>query len=634
MDHASQDLEENTSCSIPLLKPVADTQKNLSDQPSTQFGTFMAPPKRAPPPPPHQASAHLVRHNLLDQDRVGLHATGMAPPKYIFHSLEEYILDCFKTCDKMNASFAPSRPMPLPRAFSEGAPTQSNVSINTSDQIQDDSSFVDLDAKTLLVGNFAENGLWWTGRGRIHSLQAPESGNDTFVDGDHASDRIPGKVPRMRWLDIHQWYETILRAGSSWESKIRHLQSTVPGDQYYARSLSAADMNRIGNEITEARLHLQKTLLRASESLLKRPGRPLVYPEDCRFLLILLANPLLYPVDLSQQDWISPKSINRSRSQTNTIGSGIALGSPQPASSGSHGRSREPASGRHSGVLKRILGLLSNSPKDCHHYVITWFTQLPEKDFRSLVEMVESFVTYRLARYQRRQHSDSHHKRTSDLIPQIPGCGPGASAQLHAAFGGSMASKPSVPGHGYTTEYSEDWQIKAAARVMALLFTANDSMSTLGHDMAIGNVPVMKMSAVFSTVSQRARRRGQFLPISMFYNSMVDYSDLIADFEAWESRRGKFSFCQYPIFLSIYAKIRILEHDARRQMEIKAREAFFDSIVSRKAVNQYLSIKVRRSCLVEDSLRGVSEVVGTGQQDIKKGLRIEFSGEDGVDAGG
>jgi E3 ubiquitin-protein ligase HECTD2 len=114
----------------------------------------------------------------------------------------------------------------------------------------------------------------------------------------------------------------------------------------------------------------------------------------------------------------------------------------------------------------------------------------------------------------------------------------------------------------------------------------------------------------------------------------LDYSDLVADFDAWESRNGKFAFCQYPFFLSISAKSRILEHDARRQMTIKAREAFFDSILNRKAVSQYLHLKVRRDCLIEDSLRGVSEVVGSGQEEIKKGLRIEFIGEEGVDAGG
>lgn len=59
-----------------------------------------------------------------------------------------------------------------------------------------------------------------------------------------------------------------------------------------------------------------------------------------------------------------------------------------------------------------------------------------------------------------------------------------------------------------------------------------------------------------------------------------------------------------------------------------------DSILNHKDVSQYLNLRVRRDCLVEDSLRGVSEVVGAGSEDIKKSLRIEFIGEEGVDAGG
>ncbi len=115
---------------------------------------------------------------------------------------------------------------------------------------------------------------------------------------------------------------------------------------------------------------------------------------------------------------------------------------------------------------------------------------------------------------------------------------------------------------------------------------------------------------------------------------MLDSFDIVSDYDAWESRRGVFSFCQYPFFLSIGAKIKLLQHDARRQMELKAREAFFDSILGRRLVSQHLVLKVRRNCLVEDSLRAVSEVVGTGQEEIKKGLRIDFVGEEGVDAGG
>lgn len=50
-------------------------------------------------------------------------------------------------------------------------------------------------------------------------------------------------------------------------------------------------------------------------------------------------------------------------------------------------------------------------------------------------------------------------------------------------------------------------------------------------------------------------------------------------------------------------------------------------------MSQYMVLRVRRDCLVEDSLKGISESVGT-VEDVKKGLKIEFVGEDGIDAGG
>ncbi|KAK3096364.1 putative E3 ubiquitin-protein ligase, partial [Teratosphaeriaceae sp. CCFEE 6253] len=121
---------------------------------------------------------------------------------------------------------------------------------------------------------------------------------------------------------------------------------------------------------------------------------------------------------------------------------------------------------------------------------------------------------------------------------------------------------------------------------------------------------------------------------SQFYNLILDYHDMIADFKVWESRRDKFAFCQYPLFLSMGSKIKILEYDARRQMEIKAREAYFDSVIRQRALDQYLHLRVRRDCMVDDSLRQISEAVGQGPEELKKGLRVHFTGEEGVDAGG
>ena len=247
------------------------------------------------------------------------------------------------------------------------------------------------------------------------------------------------------------------------------------------------------------------------------------------------------------------------------------------------------------------------------------------------MDLVGSFVTYRLTK-QHGKPREVAQDPTAGLIPSISDRGnPTSVAALHAALGPvpgapRSSAKKSEP-KSKKVIYNDDWQIKVAARVMALLFSANNSGPVRRGDLQAINSPELGMA-------MRGKAHGQILATSHFYNTLLDYSDLVVDFEAWEGRRTKFAFCQYPFFLSLGAKIKIMEHDAHRQMEVKAREAFFDSIMTRKAISQYLVLKVRRDCLVEDSLKGVSEVVGSSGDEIKKGLRIEFKGEEGVDAGG
>lgn len=306
---------------------------------------------------------------------------------------------------------------------------------------------------------------------------------------------------------------------------------------------------------------------------------------------------------------------------------------PSPLLGAPNAQAYVSSSGQHSGIIKRILGLLSNISNECHHHLVSWFARYTDSQFQRLADLIGSFVTYRLTR-QHGKRREIEHDPTAGLIPSLGGRrGDSTSAALHAALGsGQSQATKKAEAKKKPVVYTDDWQIKAAARVMSLVVSANNSgIVRRGNS---SHVNAAETHSAGLAARDRAQRYGRILATSDFYNTLLDYSDLIADFEAWESRKSKFAFCQYPFFLSIWAKIQIMEHDARRQMEVKAREAFFDSIMTRKNVNQYLVLKIRRECLVEDSLKGVSEVMGTGGEEIKKGLRIEFKGEEGIDAGG
>ena len=536
----------------------------------------------------------------------------------MFRLLESYIVACFSNLEGINMSFLTVRPPHLLRAASEGTVLKKRTAPSAEGRFAQEDPFPELDAKTLLLGDFAENGTWWTGRS--HLKQSRPQGDAYKVEEGESEEKTRMKSPCIDWAELDEWYHMVATVGRSWRSLLNEKERAM------LRSASAKDLEQIEDDLAEACAHVQLTLLKASENLLRRPGQPLKAPKDCRFLLILLKNPLLYEPE------------NGSAKRPTFAKSGSAVGQSQSTPrrppmtslcqpSMSVRRSPSTKSGstsKHSSIIKRILGLMSNLPSDCHHHLIVWFSRFSEAHFRRIVELVGRFVTYRVTRQHGRKRSNSHDPH-GGLIPSVPG--PGSSAQFHAAL--SISGAPNSPDRNHPgVPYGEDWQIKAAARVMSLLFSANNQGSSRRHD----SIKVSPSAATKSRAGSAARNR--LLPTDAFYNTLLDYSDLVADFEAWESRRGSFSFCQYPMFLSIWAKIRILEHDARRQMEIKAREAFFNSIMGRKAINQYLVLRVRRDCLVEDSLRSVSEVVGTGQEEVKKGLRIEFLGEEGLDSGG
>ena len=635
-DHALQraHIETQPDDSTTLSSPSLVEKTHLQSSHPGQVAPTLPSPSRTPAPrlpPALQAPSSQTNSTAPEFLQKNLKES----PELMFRPLESYIVACFSSLDCLNASFFTVRSHHLLRAASEGIVLEKGTAPRAEDRFAQETPVPELDAKTLLLGDFAENGTWWAGRSH---LEQPRSQYDSLKAAEGISEEQDNpKSPCINWAELDEWYHAIVTLGHSWKQRLQNVQEgKILSDKRKAMLTSASteDLKQIKEDFTEACAHVQRALLKVTENLLRRPGRPLKTPEDCRFLLILLTNPLLNVPEIRRttQSTVAKPEVSTSQTQ-NTSQRPLMASSLQPSISDQRSPSNgKSGTGKHSGIVKRILGLMSNLPSNCHHSLIIWFSRLSVIHFRRTVDLVGNFVTYRLTRQHGRKRSNSHDPH-GGLIPSISGPSTGSSAYLHAAL--SIPGVPIIPDRSEASiPYGEDWQIKAAARVMSLLFSANSQGLSRRQESAQISRPVAGSPRAGSVARDRAYRQGQLLPTSAFYNTLLDYSDLVADFEAWESRRGRFSFCQYPMFLSIWAKIRIMEHDARRQMEIKAREAFFNSIMKRKAINQYLTLRVRRDCLVEDSLRSVSEVVGTGQEEIKKGLRIEFLGEEGLDSGG
>lgn len=272
------------------------------------------------------------------------------------------------------------------------------------------------------------------------------------------------------------------------------------------------------SETCSGRRPMCRVLLKATELLLKRPGRPLTASVDLRFLLIVLENPLLH------SDMQSFSGLMQSEAPSTWASPPAKSATPKSGL----------LSGQHSGIIKRIIGLISNSSTECHNQLISWFARYHTTRFIRTKDLVSGFLTYRLLRQSDSKRRPVHVDITAGLIPEMQ-AGRSVGAYLYQEIGsGSKRLKDAEK----TTAYTEDWQVKASARVLALLFAANN-LSNMRH----GN-EVLPNSNEAQVVAGRdgVHGSGQLLPTSDFYNLLIDNVDLVGDFESWESRT-KFAFC-------------------------------------------------------------------------------------------
>ncbi|KAI5359652.1 Putative HECT domain-containing protein [Septoria linicola] len=604
-------------------------------------------PSRKPPPPPVQMPGRRPSHNLLPPPNgqltpnawTGSPRAQQSPRltaeeteqrreydriKAVFRPLEDYLVASFGDLRCLNSSFSTSRPHMDARARSESeikTPVGEHAVPDWNASPMDGLS--ELDAKTLLLGDIGENGTWWTGR--LASKEAEKATRRKKV-GEGPRRAVSSKSPNISWTEVSSWYDAVHSAGEDWKAKRAQMASeTKQGDENEVRSNEADE--EIEDDLADAREHAIRTLLKITENMLKRPTRPLKEPEDLRWLLIMLANPSLYPSDKPQRTR-SGGNKYLSRSVSDRL-AGKAPASPVKRSLG---KSSGRVSSQHNGLLKRIFGLLAHSPENCHRYLIGWYSRFDEEIFIKHVDLVASFVTYRVDRRSGRPRGKSG-AADNGLIPDLSGNSMNTPAQLHSAMrlGGSVKKGKSDTNE--EPDWTGDWQVKAAARVMSILFAANNIWQGKRRASDAARINTHLNGGDLSP-SAKAKRSGQLLHTSSFYNTLLDYLDMIEDFKEWEKRREKFTFCQYPLFISIGTKIKILEFDAQRQMALKAREAYFDQIFRSQRNDGYFHLRVRRECIVDDSLRQISEAVGAGQEDLKKGMRVHFAGEEGVDAGG
>lgn len=510
-----------------------------------------------------------------------------------FEPLETYLRSTYGKFACLNSAFSNARPSASRRTRSEGAvagPVASQPFVNRP-RYNSAWNLSEVNGKTLLVGDVAENAALWMGANEVPQTSTPKAKPTQAANANEPY--VSRRSPYIDWPAVHRWYETVLQFDKGWMAAIYDRRGWAPGEasllvnDTVAAAISdyvtkPAPRPKVFWDVTCAAIHAQRLLLKSTEKLLKRPGLLLDQPQHLRFLLIILRNPLLY----SYRD--------------------------------QHPRSNSKL--KHSQVVSATVGQLVNSNQNARRYLPQWISHYDDHHFRAHCELLTHLIRYRLQRVaqgldgvdvdadRRAQRTlvDRHRPDPHAVLGQVQARSaapprPTQSRSGAAAAAGEQRQQP---------DYFNDWQLASTGALASVLFAANTT-----------------------------RPANVKLPFSFFYSLAFDSygeSALLEDFHAWESRKHKFTFCSFPFLLSMSAKISILQFDANRQQTDEARKAWFQQFTSNHLVSSNLNLRVRRDCLAADTLREIKAVASTdtSQNDLRKALRIYFADEDGIDAGG
>ncbi|KAI3636957.1 hypothetical protein MIR68_005224 [Amoeboaphelidium protococcarum] len=118
--------------------------------------------------------------------------------------------------------------------------------------------------------------------------------------------------------------------------------------------------------------------------------------------------------------------------------------------------------------------------------------------------------------------------------------------------------------------------------------------------------------------------------LQIWYNKIVnEYLEIKEDFPHYKAKEG-FSFCNHPWILNVSTKSDILKVESMVQMRHELQDSFFRAMFA--GVNSpYLIIEVRRDSIVRDAM---FQLEPRRKQDLKKQLKVQFIGEEGVDERG
>lgn len=137
-------------------------------------------------------------------------------------------------------------------------------------------------------------------------------------------------------------------------------------------------------------------------------------------------------------------------------------------------------------------------------------------------------------------------------------------------------------------------------------------------------------SVVLLDLYHAVNERSHAVSAREFYNDALndlETLDLHREYTDWLA--GRFAFCDHAYLLDSATKYEVLFLESQVQMHLESRNALWQTLLMGPSA-LYLVLQVHRDSIVRDTLNQLA----LHPDDLKKQMKVQFVGEDGVDEGG
>jgi E3 ubiquitin-protein ligase HECTD2 len=407
--------------------------------------------------------------------------------------------------------------------------------------------------------------------------------------------------PHVNYAELHAYHSVLHR----YTLDIDYCLTLV------ARSEDSPDQRAAArNEVVHFAANLLASCLEVMFDLLAAARDEPTAPQGARYLLFVLATPWLLrpmtPLASEFRRWHDEQHAQGYHELFGRFGEEVLmlfLDQPPGKKSSSSLRDR---------IISLSLGRISNLPDTMQSVFARWFANMPVNIYMEIMRTVQEFNLAQIRQIPQQQRPNTeetkqlHDRRfLSDIL----------GAANFEQFSNDSETLP------WYSRRKSAWKLRASCQTLQLLVVANDIRSDTA-----------------ARYSQTHPSDDTYRPFSVdhFYTPLLDPEagrlDVALDFELWDSRRGKFTLCQYPFLLTLGTKVRILEYDNERRKKDAVRQEWHAS--KGMSADPYFHLPVRRNHVIGDSFRLIRQAVGSFSGVTSKKLRVHFEGEEAVDAGG